>query len=94
MLVSHRFSMVQMADLIVVLNGGRVVELGRLDATHLGTNVAFTKRNVCEQGATLDEEVAQERTMAALRILTVAPQREIGCCRQRGQQPHQSLCGG
>jgi hypothetical protein len=32
--------------------------------------------------------------MAVLCILTVAPQREIGCCRQRSQQPHQSLCGG
>ena len=28
-LVSHRFSTVRMADLIVVLDGGRVVEVGR-----------------------------------------------------------------
>ena len=28
MLVSHRFSTVRMADLIVVLDGGRVVEVG------------------------------------------------------------------
>ena len=28
MLVSHRFSTVRMADLIVVLEGGRVVEVG------------------------------------------------------------------
>ena len=29
MLVSHRFSTVRMADLIVVLDGARVVEVGR-----------------------------------------------------------------
>jgi ATP-binding cassette, subfamily B, bacterial len=27
-LVSHRFSMVRMADLIVVLEGGRIIEVG------------------------------------------------------------------
>ena len=31
MLVSHRFSTVRMADLIVVLDGARVVEVGRHD---------------------------------------------------------------
>jgi ATP-binding cassette subfamily B protein len=31
-LVSHRFSTVRMADLIVVLNGSRVVEVGTHEA--------------------------------------------------------------
>ena len=65
-LVSHRFSTVRMADLIVVLDGARLVEVGTHDellarADNTPSSTAFRQRRIGEP----EKHVVQHATFCA-----------------------------
>ena len=73
-LVSHRFSTVRMADLIVVLDGARVVEVGTHEELIAGGRPVL--RAVRHPGRGLQVELRPDREVVRVAGLTTSPSRE------------------
>ena len=57
LLISHRIATVRRADLILVMDGGRIVQMGTHETL---SREAGMYRRVCELQAELDEAAPQE----------------------------------